>query len=104
MITAFILTIFLTIMLIPLISVKWKGIVTVTTVVVLAVLSSMIAVEANFRKTNVEYSFRGSLVTGEIPVRMDALSGFFILVINFTIPHRRFLWLAVYEGLPESKG
>jgi hydrogenase-4 component B len=82
-VAAFILTIFFAIMLIPFISVKWKGIVTVTAVVVFAILSSAIAVQAMNGK-QIEYLFRGSLATEEIPVRLDALSGFFILVINFT--------------------
>lgn len=82
-VAAFILTVFFAIMLIPFISVKWKGIVTVTAVVVFAILSSTIAVHAMNEK-QIEYLFRGSLATEEIPVRVDALSGFFILVINFT--------------------
>ena len=68
-ITVFILTILLAILLIPFISVKWKGIVTVTTVVTLAVLSSIVAVDAMSGK-QIEYLFRGSLVTKEIPVRI----------------------------------
>jgi hydrogenase-4 component B len=82
-VAAFVVTVFLAIMPIPFISVKWKGIVTVTAVVVLATLSSVIAVQSLSGK-HIEYLFRGSLVTKEIPVRVDALSGFFILVINFT--------------------
>ena len=82
-ITAFILIAFSAIMLIPVISVKWKAIVTVTAIVALAALSSIIAVGA-LSGRYMEYLFRGSLVTKEIPVRVDALSAFFILVINFT--------------------
>src|SRR4030095_3295389 len=33
---------------------------------------------------NFEHLFSGSLITGNIPVRIDALSGWFILIINFT--------------------
>lgn len=82
-ITAFILTVFLAIMLVPFMSVKWKGIVTVVAVVIIAALSSIVAINGLAGK-QIEYLFRGSVVTGEIPVRLDALSGFFILVINFS--------------------
>jgi len=83
-ITAFIIIIFLAVMLIPYVSVNWKGVITVTTVTVVAVLSSIIAVRA-LAGIDSEYLFQGSLVTGKIPVRVDALSGWFILIINFTL-------------------
>jgi hydrogenase-4 component B len=83
-ITAFIIIIFIAVMLIPYVSVNWKGVITVTTVTVVAVLSSIIAVRA-LAGIDSEYLFQGSLVTGKIPVRVDALSGWFILMINFTL-------------------
>ena len=101
-ITAFILIIFLTILLIPFISVKWKGIVTVTAVIVIAVLSSIIAVKSLSGK-QIEYLLPGSLVTGEIPVRVDALSGFFILVINFTILTGAFYGLQYMKAYRNQK-
>jgi len=101
-ITAFILIILLTILLIPFISVKWKGIVTVTAVIVIAVLSSIIAVKSLSGK-QIEYLLPGSLVTGEIPVRVDALSGFFILVINFTILTGAFYGLQYMKAYRNQK-
>ncbi len=82
-ITAFLLIIFLTVLLIPFVSVPWKGMITLTAVMVVSVLSSIIALRA-LNGVNSEYLFHGSLVTGKIPVRIDALSGWFILIINFT--------------------
>ena len=82
-IAAFLVTIFLAITLVPFAEVRWKGVVTVIAVCTIAVLSSFIAVQA-MRGINSEYLFRGSLVTGKIPVRVDALSGWFMLIINFT--------------------
>ena len=82
-ITAFIIIIFLTVLLIPFVSVPWKGVITVTAVIIVAVLSSIIAFKA-LAGENFEYVFQGSLVTGKIPVRIDPLSGWFILIINFT--------------------
>src|SRR5665213_2458458 len=82
-ITAFIVIILSAIVLIPLVSVQWKGIITSVTVTIIAILSSIIALRA-LAGVDSEYLFKGSLVTGKIPVRIDALSGWFILIINFT--------------------
>ncbi|HEY6063737.1 MAG TPA: proton-conducting transporter membrane subunit [Chitinophagaceae bacterium] len=82
-ITAFIVITLLAIVLIPFVNVQWKGIITVTTVTVIAILSSVLAFQA-LAGENSEYIFQGSLVTGKIPVRIDALSGWFIFIINFT--------------------
>ncbi len=82
-IEAFILTIVTAIMVIPFTGVRWKGIFTITAVCLLAILSSIPAVTA-LGGLNTEVIFAGSSVTGEIPVRIDALSGCFILIINFT--------------------
>src|SRR6478672_4570071 len=83
MITAFIAIVFLSVLLIPFVSTKWKGMITVMAVCMIAVLTSVIAIQT-LGGTNFEYTFKGSLVTGKIPVRIDALSGWFILIINFT--------------------
>ena len=82
-ITTFIVIILSAIVLIPFVNVQWKGLITVTTVTAIAILSSIIAFQA-LAGENSEYLFQGSLVTGKIPVRIDALSGWFILIINFT--------------------
>src|SRR5688572_22397309 len=82
-ITAFIATILIGVTLIPVVSVQWKWIVTVTAVTTLVILSSIPAIRA-LTGTASEYIFQGSLVTGKIPVRVDALAGLFILIINFT--------------------
>ena len=37
-----------------------------------------------FANGNIEYSYRGSLITGNIPIRIDYLSAWFILIISFT--------------------
>ncbi|HYV93967.1 MAG TPA: proton-conducting transporter membrane subunit [Chitinophagales bacterium] len=72
------------ILLIPFFSVKWKGIITVSAVIVNALLASLIAINV-LRGENFNLTFYGTLMTGEIPVRIDALSGWFILLINFTL-------------------
>lgn len=82
-IAAFILIILAAGVLIPFVPVYWKGIITVVTVAVIAILSSSMALPA-LTGENSEFVFTGSLITGKIPVRIDALSGWFILLINFT--------------------
>ena len=83
-ITFFLLIILSAIVLIPFVRVKWKGIITVTTVIAIAILSSSIAFHT-LAGESFEYLLQGSLVTGKIPIGIDALSGWFILVINFTL-------------------
>ncbi|MBK5272612.1 MAG: hypothetical protein JJE22_16540, partial [Bacteroidia bacterium] len=82
-ITAFIVIILSAIMLISFVPVHWKGMIAVSAVIVIAILSSIIAFRS-LTGADAEYLFAGSLVTGIIPVRVDALSGLFILIINFT--------------------
>ena len=82
-IALFILIIFSAIVLIPFVNVHRKGMIAVLAVIGVAILSGIIAFRA-LAGTDSEYLFRGSLVTGKIPVRIDALSGLFILIINFT--------------------
>lgn len=89
----FILIILSATVLIPFVPVQWKGIITVVTVAVIATLSSVVAFRA-LSGESYEYLFRGSLITGKIPVRIDALSGWFILVINFTCITGAFYGLA----------
>ena len=83
-IIAFIVVVFVAIILIPFAGVKWEGIITVTAVSVNTLLSSIIAVRA-LSGINMVEILPGSFVTGAIPLRIDALSGWFMLIINFTI-------------------
>jgi formate hydrogenlyase subunit 3/multisubunit Na+/H+ antiporter MnhD subunit len=72
------------ILLIPFIRVKWKGIITVSVVIVNAVLAGWLAVKVLTGK-QFDFIFYGTPVTGDIAVRIDALSAWFILLINFTL-------------------
>lgn len=83
MIVAFIAVVFAAIILIPFTGVKWKGIITLTAVCVNTTISSIIAVRS-LAGINLIEMLPGSFVTGLIPVRVDALSGWFMLIINFT--------------------
>ena len=64
-IAAFILTIIVSLMVIPFMGVRWKGLLTLTAVCVLAILSSIPAIEA-LSGISTEIIFSGSSVTGEI--------------------------------------
>lgn len=83
MITAFIAIILVSILLIPFAGSKWKGMIAVLSVGSIAIISGIIAIQTLAGK-NFEYPFAGSLITGIIPVRIDALSAWFILVLNFS--------------------
>ncbi len=70
-------------MAIPFLTVKWKGIVTISVVILTAIISGFAGLNALLGNT-MDFVLSGSIVTGEIPIRIDALSGWFILLINFT--------------------
>lgn len=85
---AFILTyiaiLVIALLVIPFLKVKWKGIMTLFVVIFSAILSGYIAFPALLGK-KLAFIFEGSIITGEIPIRIDALSAWFILLINFTM-------------------
>jgi hydrogenase-4 component B len=82
MTAAFIAIILVSVLLIPFVSSKWKGIITVSAVCGIATVTGIIAAQA-LGGQDFEYTFAGSLITGKIPVRIDTLSGWFILIISF---------------------
>lgn len=61
-----------------------KGSVALIAVLVNGILSSFIAVPALLGES-FEQNFYGGNVFGQIPIRADALSGWFILLMNFTV-------------------
>src|SRR6266542_4734132 len=84
LIVTFIIVVFIAICAIPLVSVNGKGIIAVTAIVLNVIISSIFAIQA-LSISNVEFTLSGSIVTGDIPLRIDALSAWFMLTINFTI-------------------
>lgn len=69
--------------IIPVLPEKFKSFGALVLSGVIAVLSSVVAVKALINNS-VELVFYGGLVFGDIPLRIDALSAWFILIINFT--------------------
>jgi formate hydrogenlyase subunit 3/multisubunit Na+/H+ antiporter MnhD subunit len=67
---------------IPFLSPKLKGIVTLFAIVMNSAISGYFAF-LSLTGHEVCLSLQGSYITGDIPVRIDALSGWFILIVNF---------------------
>jgi hydrogenase-4 component B len=80
---AIVILVILAIIAIPLLPLKTKALAALLTIIASAVLSSILALSA-ISGFPVEFILKGSFVTGPIPFRMDALSAWFILTINFT--------------------
>ncbi len=82
LIKAFLAVAILVILLIPFLKVKGKGIVLLTAIVLNALLSGSVALLA-LAGQFFEFTFQGSLITGPVNIRIDALSAWFMLIINF---------------------
>jgi hydrogenase-4 component B len=63
---------------------KIKGILTVSTVIIVGLISSFYALKA-LVGNSYDLLLEGTTLFGNVPVRIDSLSGWFILVINFTL-------------------
>ncbi|MFI5188000.1 MAG: proton-conducting transporter membrane subunit, partial [Chitinophagales bacterium] len=102
MITGILFIIATAIVVVSLTNVKWKGIITVLTIIAIACLSSILAI-GPLTGTDFEYIYKGSLITGKIPLRVDALSGLFILIINFTFLTGAFYGLQYMKAYRNQK-
>ncbi len=78
----FIVVLVLTIFLVPFLNVKWKGIVLLTAIAINTMISGNIAILTLIGQT-FDYALSGSWSTGPIHLHIDALSGWFMLIINF---------------------
>lgn len=67
----------------PLFKTKGKGILAVSVITIQVIIASVVAISV-FNNGLIEFYYRGSWVTGEIPVRIDYLSAWFVLIISFT--------------------
>jgi len=68
---------------IPFLKTKGRGILTMGVITLQVAIISTLAFSV-FANGSVEYFYSGSFVTGVIPIRIDYLSAWFILVISFT--------------------
>lgn len=76
--------VFLTIIAVLLLNTKGKGIAAMTAVIVISAITSVIAVKS-LLGSSYEVMMAGTDLFGKVPVRIDSLSAWFILTINFTI-------------------
>jgi hydrogenase-4 component B len=67
-----------------LVNTKTKGIITVSTVAVIGLITCFLAIKS-LMGTNYEVILSGTILFGKVPVIIDPLSAWFILTINFTI-------------------
>ena len=79
----FILIPLLAICLIPFIKMKGKAIAVYSSVSIIAICTSILAFQG-LTGQNFELTLPGSLVSGPIQLHIDALSGWFMLIINFS--------------------
>lgn len=82
LINAFLTVLVSAILLIPFLRLKGKAIVVLAAVVLNALLSGSFALQALLGQT-FEFAFPGSLISGPVNLRIDALSGWFMLIIGF---------------------
>src|SRR5665648_1216571 len=68
---------------IPFLKTKGRAILTMGVIIVQVAFISVLAFSV-FANGPVEYFYPGSFITGAIPIRIDYLSAWFILVISFT--------------------
>lgn len=84
LIVAFLVTALFAIFLIPFFNPKGKGIVVILSVILQGVICGCIVFKALQGNTS-EYMLAGSYSVPDISIRIDALSAWFILIINFTV-------------------
>ncbi|MDX9881369.1 MAG: proton-conducting transporter membrane subunit [Prolixibacteraceae bacterium] len=72
-----------TVISIPFLNTKGRGILTLSIIAALTGISSILALSV-FVNGPAEFIYGGSWITGKIPIRIDYLSAWFILIINFT--------------------
>lgn len=80
---SFIFIPFIAICFIPFVRLKGKAIVVYTAVSVIAIITSVVAFQALLGQ-NFEVILQGSYISGPIRLQVDALSAWFILIINFS--------------------
>ncbi len=102
LVIAFILLPFIGALLIPFFKVNGKGIVAFTLLTINALISGYFAV-LSLKGYIIGIDLTGSYVTGPIPLRIDALSGWFILIINLVFVTGGFYGLFYMKSYREQK-
>jgi formate hydrogenlyase subunit 3/multisubunit Na+/H+ antiporter MnhD subunit len=71
------------IVILPFVPAKNKPVIAIATVFIIAFITSALAY-LSFTNGDIEFIINGGVFFGEIPLRIDALSAWFIIIINFT--------------------
>jgi len=101
-IIAFIAILIISTILIPFSKIKGKGFIVFTAILLNALLSSYFAVYS-LMGASFELILPGSFITGLIPLRIDALSGWFLLIINFVFLTGGFYGLFYMKAYKEQR-
>jgi hydrogenase-4 component B len=80
---AFLIILFSGILVIPFVPLKIKPVITIVVVSLIALITSVIAVKG-FTVGGIQLSISGGSFLGSVPLRIDALSSWFIIIINFS--------------------
>jgi len=83
LVSIFILIPFIAIVLIPFLTLRGKAITSYCTICFITLVSSIVAIKALGGQT-FDYTLEGSLVSGPVRIQVDALSAWFMLIINFS--------------------
>ena len=102
LIKAFLIIIVGTLLLIPFLKVTGKGIVVFLAIVLNAALTSYFAV-LTLMGEKFEFILPGSIISDVIPIRIDALSGWFMLIINLVFITGSFYGLFYMKAYREQK-
>ena len=79
----YVIVLFSGIIVLPFIPLRFKSIISIISVFLIALITSFIALNG-FSGDGIEFLVNGGSFFGEIPLRIDALAAWFILIINFT--------------------
>jgi formate hydrogenlyase subunit 3/multisubunit Na+/H+ antiporter MnhD subunit len=82
LVIAFILICITGVLSVPFMKVRLKGVVAISAIGMNSLISGYLAIQSLAGQA-ISFSFPGSVVTGEIPIRIDALSGWFLIMTNF---------------------
>ena len=79
----FLLVPFIVVCLIPFLRMKGKAVAVYCAISIVAILTSIVAFQG-LAGQNFEVTLPGSLISGPIRIQVDALSAWFMLIINFS--------------------
>lgn len=80
---AYVIVLFSGIIAIIFVPVRIKPVISIISVFLVALITSFLSIEG-FKTGGIEFLINGGSFFGEIPLRIDALSAWFILIVNFT--------------------